>query len=42
MFTQDELNSLIAKMEEEIKKSDIRRLNIMENIDVEEECDEVI
>lgn len=34
--------ALITKMEEEIKKSEERRQRIMENIDVEEECPEVI
>ena len=42
MFTQEELSTLITKMEEEIKKSEERRQRIMENIDVEEESKDVV
>lgn len=42
MFSQDELQTLVVKMEEEIRKSEERRQTIMENIDVEEECKEII
>lgn len=42
MFTHDELQTLVVKMEEEIRKSEERRQTIMENIDVEEECEENI
>lgn len=42
MFTSEELQALVVKMEEEIRKSEERRQTIMENIDVEEECEENI
>ena len=42
MFSNEELQSLVIKMEEEIRKSEERRQKILENIDVEEECEENI
>lgn len=37
LFSKEELVSLLAKMEEELKKSEIRRQTILDNIDLEEE-----